>query len=164
MAEPSAAFDAARYRQVMGHFCTGVVIVAATTDAGPVGWTAQSLTALSLDPPLISICPARNSSRWPRIAAAGAFCVNVLGEDQEQLCRAFAIGGDDLFEGIDWHHTSVTGSPRLDGSLGWVDCRIITEHDAGDHLIVVASVEDMGLGDEAGPLLFYRGGYGRFES
>lgn len=163
MAEP-AAFDAARYRQVMGHFCTGVVIVTAIADGTPIGWTAQSLTALSLEPPLISVCPARNSSRWPRIAASGGFCVNVLGEDQEQLCRAFAMGGDDLFDDVAWSAAPITGAPLLEGVLGWVDCRIVAEHEAGDHLIVVAAVEDMGLGTEAGPLLFYRGGYGRFDS
>lgn len=156
-------FDAARYRQVLGHFCTGVTIIAAVHEGQPVGFTFQAFTSVSLDPPLVAVCPSRESSTWPRIRAAGTFCANILGEDQEALCRAFATRGGERFHGVGWRRSHATGSPVLSDVLAWVDCRLEAEHEAGDHLIAVARVVDLGLEKHALPLLFYRGGYGRFE-
>ncbi len=160
--QPVAAFDAARFRQVLGHFCTGVTVLTAVDDAGPVGFTVQSFTSVSLDPPLVSVCPARRSASWPRMRSAGAFCANVLADDQEALGRVFAASGHDRFAGLGWRPSPATGSPVLDGALAWVDCRLHAEHDGGDHLIVVARVVDLAMGAPGAPLLFYRGGYGRF--
>ncbi|HVL92229.1 MAG TPA: flavin reductase family protein [Acidimicrobiales bacterium] len=157
----AARFDVARFRQVLGHFCTGVTVLAALDDAGPVGFTAQSFTSVSLDPPLVSVCPARRSASWPRMRASGAFCANVLAADQEAIGRAFATPGRDRFAGLAWAPSPETGSPVLDGALAWVDCRLHAEHDGGDHLIVVARVVDLDAGGTGPPLVFYRGGYGR---
>ncbi|MGI8685368.1 MAG: flavin reductase family protein [Acidimicrobiales bacterium] len=157
----ASPIDAARFRQVLGHFCTGVTVVAAMPGE-PVGFTVQSFSSVSLDPPLVAICPSRTSGSWPRIRSAGVFCVNVLAEDQEALARLFATHGADKFTGVGWRPSVVSGSPVLDGVLAWVDCRIEAEHDGGDHLVVLARVVDMGVAREHGPLLFYRGGYGRF--
>lgn len=159
----AAPFDAARFRQVVGHFCTGVVVVA-SVPGEPAGFTVQSFTSVSLDPPLVAVCPARTSSSWPRIRSTGVFCANVLGEDQEAVARTFATRGADKFDGVAWSATPGTGSPALDGALAWIDCRIEAEHDGGDHLVVLARVVGLGVGHEGRPLLFYRGGYGRFES
>ncbi|HVM01111.1 MAG TPA: flavin reductase family protein [Acidimicrobiales bacterium] len=156
-------FDAARFRQVLGHFCTGVVVVTGLAEAEPIGFTVQSFTSVSLDPPLVTVCPARTSATWPRLRSAGGFCANVLASDQEALGRVFATAGGDRFRGVGWRPSPATGSPLLDGVLAWVDCRIEAEHDGGDHLIVVARVLDLGVGGTGRPLLFYRGGYGRFE-
>jgi flavin reductase (DIM6/NTAB) family NADH-FMN oxidoreductase RutF len=153
-----------RFRAVLGHFCTGVTIVTASDAEGAVGFTAQSFTALSLDPPLILICPGKNSTSWPRIETAGAFCVNVLAEDQETLCRGFAMQGADKFAGVGFEPGPATGFPILTGSLAWVECRLEAVHDGGDHAIVVGRVLDLGIKEGARPLLFYRGGYGRFEA
>ena len=150
------------YRAGLGHFCTGVTIVAAHGADGPAGLTCQSFSALSLDPPLILVCPGKGSSSWPKIEAAGAFCVNVLAEDQEELCRAFAAKGADKFEGVGWRPGPFTGAPVLAGALAWVECRIEAIHDGGDHVIAVGRVLDLGS-TEGRPLLFYRGGYGRFD-
>ena len=160
----SSTFDAAVFRQVLGHFCTGVGVVTAVVGGEPVGFTVQSFTSVSLDPPLVAVCPARSSQSWPRIRSVGAFCVNVLAEDQEALGRVFATRGADKFRGVGWTPSTATGSPVLDGALARVDCSIETEHDGGDHLVVLARVVDLGLGTGTRPLLFYRGGYGRFES
>lgn len=157
------AFDGARFRQVLGHFPTGVTVITADTPDGPVGLAIGSFTSVSLDPPLVAFCPAKASSSWPKIREAGAFCVNVLGEDQELLCRTFASKGTDKFKGVGWEPTS-TGSPRLASVLAWIDCSIEAVHDAGDHEICIGRVAEMDVGEEsAGPLVFYRGGYGRFE-
>lgn len=162
----SPVFDDARFRQVLGHFCTGIAVITSLDGDAPVGFTAQSLTSVSLDPPLVSVCPAKTSSSWPRIRATGRFCANVLAEDQEALCRSFAApaaSGGDKFSGVGWTPSVATGSPVLTGALAWVDCELEAEHEAGDHLIVLGRVVDLGVAEEGRPLLFYRGGYGRFE-
>lgn len=151
------------YRAVMGHFCTGITVITANDVDGPVGFTAQSFTSLSLDPPLVLVCPARTSSTWPRIEAAGEFCVNVLAEDQEEICRGFATRGADKFAGVGYSAAPVTHAPLLDRALAWIDCRLEEVHDGGDHHIVVGRVLDLGIAEKGRPLLFYRGGYGRFE-
>ena len=129
----------------------------------PLGFTAQAFTSVSLEPPLVALCPARTTAGWSRMRTVGTFCANILTEDQEALCRAFATKGADKFRGVGWRPSHRTGSPVLADVLAWVDCVVEAEHEAGDHLIVVGRVVDLGLERHALPLLFYRGGYGRFQ-
>ena len=161
--DPGApTIDAARYKQVVGHFASGVTIVAAVDGGEPVGFTAQSFIGLSLEPPLVLVSAQKTSSTWPRISAAGAFCVNVLREDQEDMCRVFATKGADKFKGIGWRPGS-TGAPVLNDALAFIECSLENELDGGDHIIAVGRVADLGVSDhDGGPLLFYRGGFGRF--
>ena len=156
-------FDSAHFRAVMGHFTTGITIITAMEGDDPVGLTCQSFMSLSLDPPLVGFSPAKSSTSWPRIRQAGVFCVNVLTETQEDTCRVFATTGADKFRGVGWR-PGESGSPILDDALAWIDCRIEQEHDAGDHVIVVGRVLALDVSRTGRPLLFYRGGYGRFES
>ena len=149
---------------MLGHFPTGVTVVTSMTGDGPVGLAVGSFTSVSLDPPLVAFCPGVTSSSWPRIRDAGAFCVNVLAEDQEHVCRVFAGKADDKFEGLGWKPAAGTGAPILESVLAWIDCRIAAVHEAGDHWIVLGEVQDLDVGREAGPLVFYRGGYGKFEA
>lgn len=153
--------DPAHFRTVMGHFATGVTIVTALEDGIPVGFTCQAFTALSLEPPMVALAPAKSSTSWPRIVKASAFCVNILSSDQEAVCRAFAVSGGDKFQGIGWRHGTL-GAPVLHGALAWVECELGAIHDAGDHELVTGHVVDMGSQDGR-PLLFYRGGFGSFE-
>jgi 3-hydroxy-9,10-secoandrosta-1,3,5(10)-triene-9,17-dione monooxygenase reductase component len=155
--------DQARFREVLGHFATGITIVTALEEGIPVGFSCQSFAALSLDPPMVVLAPARSSTSWPRIAKAGAFCVNILGEDQEAVCRAFAVSGGNKFDGIGWFPGPVTGSPVIDGSLAVVECELGQIFEGGDHEIVTGLVVALEVGDGQ-PLLFYRGGFGRFVS
>ena len=155
------AFDDARYRYVLGHYPTGVVVVTALVDGDPVGLAIGSFTSLSLDPPLVLFCPDRSSSSWPRIRAAGVFCANVLAADQELVCRTFAAKGGDKFERIGWR-PSPTGAPIIDDVLAWVDCEIDNVVEAGDHYVVIGRVVDLGIDRDEGPLLFFRGGYGHY--
>jgi 3-hydroxy-9,10-secoandrosta-1,3,5(10)-triene-9,17-dione monooxygenase reductase component len=154
--------DEAAFRTVLGHFATGVAVVTAVHDGEPVGMACNSFTAVSLEPPLVLFCAARSSSTWPRIQAAGRFTVNIVGEDDEELCRTFATKGADRFAGVR-HHPGASGAPVLDSALAFVDCVTEAEHDAGDHVIVVGRVLELGYATSGRPLLFYRGGYGRFE-
>lgn len=153
-----ADVDGALYRQVLGHFATGVTVITAVDDGEPVGMAANSFTSVSLDPPLVLFCAGKASSTWPRIDAAGAYAVNILAGDQEEVCRRFAAKDGDRFEGVGWS-TAVTGSPILDGALAYLDCTIDARHDAGDHVLVVGRVVDLAVPGEGAPLLFFRGGY-----
>lgn len=150
--------DPERFRDVLGHFATGVTVVTAVEDGLPVGFTCQSFAALSLDPPLVALAPAKASTSWPKIAEAGAFCVNILSEGQVELCRAFAVSGGDKFAGVAWR-AGPAGTPVLDGALAWVEAAVSIVHDAGDHELVVGRVLDLDIGDGT-PLLFYRSGFG----
>jgi 3-hydroxy-9,10-secoandrosta-1,3,5(10)-triene-9,17-dione monooxygenase reductase component len=148
-------FDIGQYKDAMSRFVTGVTIVAGMEDGEPVGFTCQSFVSLSIDPPFIAVAPARTSTSWPRIARAGYFCVNVLGDWQGELCTGFAVSGGDKFKGVDWHPAPVSGAPVIEGSLAWVDCRVELVHDAGDHELIIGKVLDLGT-NEGSPLLFFR--------
>ncbi|MFB7339267.1 flavin reductase family protein [Streptomyces hydrogenans] len=160
-----APVDPAEFRRVLGHFASGVTLVTTVDEAGPTGFACQSFASLSLDPPLVAFMVARTSTTWPRIAAAGTFCVNILGADQGPLCRAFAVSGADKFADVEWTPAPVTGTPRLTGTPAWIDCAITAVHTGGDHLIVVGRVEALGTDDtDTEPLLFHRGRFGRFSA
>ena len=162
MSSLTSGLAQSRFREVLGHFATGVTIVTALEEGVPVGFSCQSFYALSLDPPMVALAPARTSTSWPRIRQAGAFCVNILGEHQEAMCRAFAMSGGDKFAGVGWK-PGVTGAPVIDGSLAVVECELGDIFEGGDHEIVIGRVVALGA-SEGAPLLFYRGGFGRFVS
>jgi flavin reductase (DIM6/NTAB) family NADH-FMN oxidoreductase RutF len=151
------------FRDVLGHFATGVTIITAVDGDEPVGVAANAFTSVSLDPPLVLFCVARSSTTWPRIERARRFAVNMLGEHQEDLSRLFARKGADRFGQVDWH-VGVGGSPVLHDVLAYVDCEFWAEYDGGDHIIVVGRVLDLGVTDRAGPLVFFRGEYVRLTS
>lgn len=152
--------DQASFRSVLGHFATGIAVITAMDDGEPVGIAANSFTSVSLDPPLVLFCAAKTSTTWPRIHRAGHFTVNVLDEHQEEISRLFASREADRFGSVSWRAGSL-GAPILDDVHAHLDCVIEAEHDAGDHVIVVGRVLEMGLTPDAGPLLFYQGRYGR---
>jgi len=154
--------DPAAMRTVLGHFATGVAIITAVDGGEPVGMACNSFTSVSLEPQLVMFCAAKSSSTWPRIQAAHKWAANILAEDGEQVCRLFAEKGADRFAKIAYG-TGRSGAPILDDAIAYVDCETVAEHDAGDHLLVVGKVLELGYAAEGKPLLFYRGGYGRFE-
>lgn len=157
----SSTFDAAKFRQVLGHFPTGVTVITSIDDAKPVGFAVGSFASLSLDPPQVLFCAGKSSSTWPKIEASGKFCVNVLADDQEDVCRVFASKATDKFAEIGWKHTG-NGSPVISGALAYIDCDIAQVIESGDHFIVIGSVTGLDVLHEGGPLVFFRGGYGRF--
>jgi 3-hydroxy-9,10-secoandrosta-1,3,5(10)-triene-9,17-dione monooxygenase reductase component len=158
--DDSATIDVAKFRQVLGHFPSGVTVVTAMGADGPVGLAVGSFTSLSLEPAQVLFCPAKTSSSWPIIRDVGEFCVNILADDQEDVSRVFASKGADKFSEIGWRRSG-NGSPLLDGVLAYVDCTVGPVLDGGDHEIVVGIVQDLGVKHEGGPLVFFRGGYGR---
>ena len=156
---PPVVVDPGVMRDVLGHFVSGVTVVTALAAEGPVGFTCQSFSSLSLDPPLVAFAPARTSTTWPRLREAGRFCVNVLAEEQSELSRQFARSGTDKYAGVGWS-ASPYGSPVLEGVVAWIDSELWAEYDGGDHVIVVARVLDLGADAARTPLLFHRGAYG----
>jgi 3-hydroxy-9,10-secoandrosta-1,3,5(10)-triene-9,17-dione monooxygenase reductase component len=154
--------DPATMRTVLGHFATGVTVITAMDGGEPIGMAANSFTSVSLEPPLVLFCAAHDSSTWPRIEAAGRWCVNMLAEDGEEVCRVFAQRGADRFAQIAWQ-PGQSGAPVLDDALAYVDCTTEAQYEGGDHVIVVGRVVDLGHQDHGRPLCFYRGGYGRFD-
>jgi 3-hydroxy-9,10-secoandrosta-1,3,5(10)-triene-9,17-dione monooxygenase reductase component len=156
--------DEAHFRQVLGHFPTGVTVITATGEDGPAGLAVGSFFSVSLDPPLVAFCAGKSSSSYPRIEAAGHFTVNILADDQEDVCRVFASKAPEKFAGIGYRPAPATGAPVLNDVVAWIECQIEDVHEAGDHWIVVGRVLDLGIAHEGGPLVFYRGGYGRFTS
>lgn len=151
------------YRRVLGQYPTGVcVITADSPQTGPSGMVVGSFTSVSLEPTLVAFYPARTSTSWAKIESAGHFCVNILGADQEDICRIFASRAANKFENVAYHRAPQTGSPVIDGVVGWIDCDIYDVHEAGDHVAVLGQVRELGLESPRLPLLFFQGGYGRF--
>ncbi|PKW16565.1 flavin reductase (DIM6/NTAB) family NADH-FMN oxidoreductase RutF [Saccharopolyspora spinosa] len=148
------------FRKVLGHFPSGITIITALSEDGPVGFTCQSFSSLSLDPPMVLVLPGRSSTSWPRISATGRFCVNVLAAHQAHLSTTFATSGADKFAGVPWA-PSPLGLPVLEGSCAWIECEIDAVHPGGDHLIVVGAVRDLGSRADSSPLLFHRGSYAK---
>jgi 3-hydroxy-9,10-secoandrosta-1,3,5(10)-triene-9,17-dione monooxygenase reductase component len=145
------------FRRVLGHLPTGATVITAYGSQGPTGMAVNSVTSVSLDPPLILVCPAKSSTTWPAIRASGKFCVNVLAAHHEPTCRQFAARGAGRFAGVSWHGRPA--GPGLDDAVAWIECAISAEHDAGDHEIVVGAVEAMEAGEGRPALVFFRGRY-----
>ena len=158
------AIETSEFRRILGHWVSGVAVVAARTPSGQLcGLTANAVTSVSLQPPLLLACIDLAADSHDGIRDAGAFSVNILASDQERLARRFAAWDIDAkFEGVA-HSPGVTGAPILDDALAWVECRIREVHAGGDHSIFIGEVV-AGDAREGVPLLYYRGGYGRFVS
>lgn len=154
-----AAQTAARkYRDVLAQYASGVTVVTTMLGEIPVGMTCQSFTSVSLDPPLVAFLPMRSSRAFAAIRQSRRFCVNFLAAEQIDLSNGFASQAEDKFDGVAWQPTD-TGMPRLENTVGWVDCSVHDVHEAGDHYLVIGRVEDLGQGDASDPLLFHQGRY-----
>lgn len=153
--------EASVFRDTLGRFASGLVVVAGVDAAGPAGLTCQSFCSVSLDPPLVAVSPSLRSASWRRIEATGAFTVSVLASHQRQLCLTFGQGGQaDKFASAGWD-PAPSGAPYIRDAVAWLDCAIVAVHPAGDHLMVLGEVRHLAARDDD-PLLFHRGGYGTF--
>ena len=130
--------DPRTMRDVLGHFASGVTVVTAMTAEGPVGFTCQSFSSLSLEPPLVAFAPARTSRTWPQLREAGRFCVNVLSEEQSELSRQFARSGTDLDEGIAELVERLAASPVEAGPRALCDAAVAGSLDGRDDVALIA--------------------------
>ena len=165
---PTAAEPHA-FREVLGHFATGVTVVTIATPDGPLGLTANSFSSLSLDPPMVLWAPDKNSSRYQPFVEAEQYAIHILAADQLDLARRFARDGRPT-QGLEWM-TGETGVPVFAPCLARFECRLAQVFDGGDHSIITGEVlsaaqQDAGAaaatGDGAGPLVFALGRYGGF--
>jgi len=156
-----APFDAATFRRTLGRFATGVTLVTAADASGPLGLIVNAFTSVSLEPPLIAICPSRHSLTWSRMRRCGRFAVNVLGVEHAKYVRHSAQAEADRFIGID-HVLSESGVPRVLSAIAFLDCEPVAEQLAGDHWIVVARVHDLLADHGRDPLIFIDGTLGSF--
>lgn len=157
------ASDPSWFRRVLGQYPTGVcAVTCGAPDGTPAGFVVGSFTSVSLNPPLIALFPDKSSTTWPQIETAGRFCVNVIAAEQEQLCRRLAAKDEGRFEGVSWRPAS-SGSPIIEGVVAWLDCDLHSVAEAGDHFVVLGRVRELDLERPTLPLLFFQGGYGRFE-
>lgn len=154
------AIESQEFRRIMGHYPTGVCAITAMVDGAPAGMVVGSFTSVSLDPPLVAFLPDRKSTSWPKIKSAGRFCVNVLAEHQENVCRALSAKADNKFDAVPYR-LSGTGLPIVNGIVAWIDCDLYAVHEAGDHFIAIGEVRAMDVEHPHRPLLFFQGGYGQ---
>ncbi|HWB34490.1 MAG TPA: flavin reductase family protein, partial [Rugosimonospora sp.] len=151
-------------RTVMGQFATGVTVITYLADGEPAGMTANAFMSVSLEPPLILFCADKRGRSWPRIRAAGRFCVNVLGEEQRDLCERFGSSRGTKFEGLEWD-VSPWGAPTLPDVLLAVHAVVHDIHEAGDHEVVIGRVlqverHDVRDGVWRRPMVFFRSRFG----
>jgi flavin reductase len=150
------------FRAVMGRFATGVTIVSTRLGDELHGMTANAVTAVSLEPPLVLVCIDKAADSHDIIDASGVFALSILGRGQYALSRQLATKENPAshrLEGVP-HHTRASGAPIIDGSLAYLDCRIVGRYPGGDHTIFVGEVVDAGWLDGGEPLVFYEGRYG----
>jgi 3-hydroxy-9,10-secoandrosta-1,3,5(10)-triene-9,17-dione monooxygenase reductase component len=158
-APAAAAPDARSFRDALGRFATGVAFVTAAPDGEPAGLIVNSLTSVSLDPPLVSFCPARHSLTWSRMRRARRFGVNVLGRQHERFARRATPAGADRFAGLDWK-LGAGGVPLVTDALASLECEIFAEHATGDHWIVVGQAHTVRISPNNDPLVFFAGAFG----
>lgn len=152
-------------RAAMANFATGVCVVTAVEDDVAHAMTANSFTAISLDPPLVMISVRKVGRFHPVLMGAGEWAVSILSVGQEELARHFARSGRDLtsqFSGVDLTAAPHSGAPLMNGAMAWLDCSTTATIDAGDHTMVLGAVNAAHrAGGEAEPLLYFRGGFHR---
>jgi 3-hydroxy-9,10-secoandrosta-1,3,5(10)-triene-9,17-dione monooxygenase reductase component len=161
-AHPARTPDTRSFRDAIGRFATGVALVTAMPDGGPAGLVVNSLTSVSLGPPLVSFCPSRDSLTWSRMRRTGRFGVNVLGRRHERFAIRATPAGADRFAGLDWE-LGRGGAPLLADALAWLECEIVAEHPAGDHWIVVGRVDNLRIAPTQDPLVFFAGAFGTLQ-
>ena len=150
-------FDSQLQRKIMGQFATGVTVASTYVDGETWGMTANAVTSLSLDPPLILLAVVRDSQSHEKFKTAGCFALNILSDAQQELSDRFAFAGPKDFSGLGFQ-TAETGAPILTDSLGWVDCRLTEVLAGGDHDIFLGRIVAGQVGSGQ-PLLFYGGKY-----
>ena len=160
MSLSTTAIEPLRFREALGHYASGITVITSHFEGEPIGFTCQSFHSVSMDPPLVSFSVMTRSASYPKIRQAGRFVVNILSDEQVAISRQFAHRGPDKWRGVQWQ-ASPLGSPKLAGSLHWLDCELYAEYAAGDHLIVLGEVKALKLQEGASlqPLLYFKAEY-----
>lgn len=154
---PAPIMEKTALRQALGAFATGVTIVTALArdSREPVGFTANSFTSVSLDPPILLVCLAHTAVSYKVFCETESFAVNVLAADQEETAMRFATRGADKFGPTRWH-PGARGAPLIEGCLARFDCAMHQRVTAGDHDIIMGRV--IGFSRHEGEALLYHAG------
>jgi flavin reductase (DIM6/NTAB) family NADH-FMN oxidoreductase RutF len=150
------------FKIAAGHYATGVVAVTSLSDEGPLGFTCQTFTSLSLDPLLVSFSATHGGSSWPKILAEGIVAINVLSNEQTQVANALARSGSEKFAGVSWA-PGENGCPLITGALATIEGSILDVARYGDHDIAIIGVDSFSA-SRGEPLLYFRGNFGTFAS
>jgi 3-hydroxy-9,10-secoandrosta-1,3,5(10)-triene-9,17-dione monooxygenase reductase component len=161
-APAAPAPDARSFRDALGRLATGVAFVTAAPDGEPAGLIVNSLTSVSLEPPLVSFCPSRSSLTWSRMRRARRFGVNVLARHHEPFAVRATPAGADRFAGLNWEFAG-SGVPLLTDALATLECEIVAEHPTGDHWIVVGRADNLRISPAGDPLVFFAGEFGALQ-
>lgn len=155
--------SSAAFRESLARFASGVTVVTAQLDEQRIGFTATAFTSVSLDPPLVLVCVAKQGRPHGALARADVFGVSVLAESQGWIAARFASRGVDRFVGVAVCQLSPAGPPLIGGALVQLVCRAHTRVDAGDHTVLVGQVHEARLGAGAGrPLIHFARRFGGF--
>lgn len=150
------------YRSALGNYTTGVTVVTARGKNGdPVGMTANSFASVSLDPPLVLWSVDKSTPEAEDFQAASHYAIHVLKQDQQKLSRTFSNDSIDKFTDLSIE-SGIANLPLLDDCSVRLQCEIVSRHDEGDHIILVAQVLDARI-DSAEPLVYFDGEYRRLE-
>lgn len=155
-------FTSKDFRSAVGVFATGVTVVTTRGEEHAYGMTANAFSSVSLDPPLVLVCVISQSEGSAHIQRNGCFAINILAEEQEPISRYFASRdrprGRDAFREVP-HRLATSGSPVIEGAIGYLDCRLHATHAAGDHEIFIGEVLELGFEADGSPLIFHGGRY-----
>ncbi|RKS78743.1 flavin reductase (DIM6/NTAB) family NADH-FMN oxidoreductase RutF [Actinomadura pelletieri DSM 43383] len=154
-ADMTAAIDPLTMRRAMGRFATGVAVVTTSVDGTPHGMTVNSLTSVSLDPPLLLVCLTTGARSTDAVVRAGRFAVSILSARQEQLALRFARRGEDHFAGLEVTHGRHE-VPVIPDAFAHLECDVERHFTAGDHVVVIGQVRSI-CEREGEPLGFLRG-------
>lgn len=149
----------AEMRSALGQFASGVTVVTGMDEQGPIGFACQSFASVSLDPPLVLFCADHRGRSWPRIRATGRFTVNVLNEDQADLCARFGSRAGRKFDDLECE-ISKWSTPSLPGVLMRLHGQVHQVHTAGDHDVVIGRVLELETVTQKPPMIFFRGRFG----
>lgn len=148
--------DPTDFRNAMADFPSGVTVVTTLDENGAlVGFTASAFSSLSMDPPLVLVCPALSSATYPHLVRNQRFAIHILGADQQDLAMAFASKGADKVSALEWGMSDL-GNPLLKGATCVLECTLWREYEGGDHAILVGQVQRIDRA-EGGVLLYHRG-------
>ena len=154
--------DSRLFRDVLGHYPTGVVAVTGVSPQGaPLAMVVGTFNSVSLEPPLVMFMPTKGSGTYAALRESSAFCINVFAHDQTAETRTLAQRDPDKFDKIGWT-MSERGVPQVDNAVAFIHCTRVEEIDAGDHYIVLCAVEHVEVARPVTPLVFFQGGYGGF--
>lgn len=161
-----SSIDSRSLRHALSRFASGITVITGIADHAPTGFTCQSFYSVSLNPPLISFCVMKTSKSWPSIRSSRNFTVNVLSEEQQAVSDVFAKSGGDKWKHVHWV-SSASGKAILAETLMWLDCSLHSEHEFGDHFMVIGKVNEMSPIDwdrHRNPLIYFKGQYRQLQA